>query len=259
MQILPVVTKLLITLLVAKLLSLFIWWYLPSEGVELNTKGSYQAKYHRVDFKNMLVETSKEHNVAYTKGSSFFSIESLVLKGLYGNTNKGFAIVAQKSKPLKTTIVGLGESYEGYRLKEIDNSSVLFSKGSKEYILKLENSKLQTLHKGSNDGEISEALVSRKDIRRYSKNPSKIWKDISISAFKKAGKIVGFRVNHIKVGSKMDTLGLKRGDLIIRANNIELKSPADAIELYKNIGKLNTISLVVLRNNQEKEIIYEIY
>ena len=49
------------------------------------------------------------------------------------------------------------------------------------------------------------------------------------------------------------------GDVIIKANNKELKSYADALDIYKKIGTLQALELVVLRNNQEKEIVYEIY
>ncbi|MDQ7068989.1 MAG: PDZ domain-containing protein [Sulfurimonas sp.] len=71
--------------------------------------------------------------------------------------------------------------------------------------------------------------------------------------------MVGFKVNRIKANSKMATLGLQKGDVITKANNIELKSFKDALDLYKKIDKIETISLVILRNNQEREIIYDIH
>jgi hypothetical protein len=39
------ITKLLILLAVAKSISLAIWWFLPSEGVELQVKENYKPKY----------------------------------------------------------------------------------------------------------------------------------------------------------------------------------------------------------------------
>jgi len=269
-KLLPIVTKLLILLLVAKFISLGVWWYLPSEGVELNAKKSYQAKYQRVDFKNMLVRAQvSEQTRAQTTASSStttaaYSINSLVLKGLYGSRFNGFAIVAQKSSPKKTTIVSVGEVYVGYKLKAIELTQVIFTKLGKEYVLSLAKSDSSNYSKSvrkkskSNSGDIDEAKVSRADIKRYSSNPSKIWKDIAIAPVKRAGKIQGFKINRIKAGSKMAQLGLKKGDIIIRANNVKLSSFNDAIKLYKNIDKLDTIALVVLRNNEEKEIIYEI-
>ena len=101
-SLLPVVTRLLILLLVAKFISLGVWWYLPSEGIELNAKKSYQAKYQRVDFRNMLTRAKVKQTTEKVKPT--YSTNSLILKGLYGSRFNGFAIVAEKSYPKITSI-----------------------------------------------------------------------------------------------------------------------------------------------------------
>ena len=262
---LPVITLLLTLLLVAKIISLAVWWYLPNEGVELNAKKSYQAKYQRVDFKNMLIRVKVTQAPKTTeKTMPSYSINSLILKGLYGSRFHGYAIVAKKSQPKKTTIVAVGEVYAGYKLKEIQLTQVIFGKLGKDYILALATPKTKiskVMQRVAHTGSISndtERVVTKNDIYYYSKNPSKIWKDIAIGPVKKRGKIVGFKVNRIKPGSKMALLGLQRGDIIIRANNVELTSFNDALNIYKNIDKIDAVEIVVLRNNQEKELTYEI-
>jgi len=269
-KLLSIAMKLLILILITKVISLALWWYLPSDGVELNAKKSYQVKYQRVDFKNMIKRAKSESSGSVTaeqtqQQTPAYSINSLVLKGLYGSKFNGFAIVAQKSSASNTTIVAVGESYGGYKLKEIELNDVIFTKAGKEYILKLqENSKTNFSNavkrvKKSLVNDEGEYRVSKSDIHYYSKNPNQIWKDIAIAPVKKNGKITGFKVNRIKANSKMAMLGLEKGDIIIEANNIKLSSFKDAINLYKNINKIDTIALIVLRNNQEKEIIYEIH
>lgn len=263
-KIISIVSTLLALLLIAKLISLSLWWYLPTEGVELNVKKSYQAKYQRVDFKNMLIKsTAPVVEKVEKKASIATSINNLVLKGLYGNKINGYAILAKKASLKKTTIVGIGEVYEGYKLQEIELKRVIFTKNSKEYVLELgekskasSKSSISRVKKSNVDAPSHE--VSKKDINYYSKNPAQIWKEIAISEVKKNGKIDGFRVNRIKKNSKMAELGLKKGDVIIKANNIVLKSYKDAIKLYQNIKNIDAIELVIIRDNQEKEIIYEI-
>jgi len=268
-KLLSIAMKLLVLLLIAKVFSLALWWYLPSDGIELNAKKSYQVKYQRVNFKNMLVRVKSPVDEMSTEQrlqqAPAYSINSLLLKGLYGSSFHGFAIVAQKTSASKTTIVEVGEIYAGYTLKEIALDNVIFSKSGKDYILKLKESSktdysraVSKVH-SKNINKYGEYRVSKTDIHYYSKNPNKIWKDIAIAPVKKNGKITGFKVNRIKVNSKMAMLGLKKGDIIIEANNIKLSSFKDAINLYKNINKIDTIALIVLRNNQEKEIIYEIH
>ena len=46
-------------------------------------------------------------------------------------------------------------------------------------------------------------------------------------------------MTRIKPNSKMAQLGLKKGDIMIRANNIKLTSFNDAIKLYKKIDKID--------------------
>ena len=262
---------LLILGVVSKTLSMFVWFYLPSEGVELASQNSYGVKYQRIDFKNMLIKAkvTQENRVQKEeeKSNTSYSINNLVLKGLYGNSSYGYAIVAKKSSMKKTEVVGVGEVFEGYKLLRIEMNHVVFTKGIKEYVLKLTETKIKSSQKirkvnkkryANSSVSTDEKKVTRADINSYAKNPSKIWKDISIMPLKKSGKIIGFQVTRIKRGSKMAELGLKKGDIIVEANNIQLSSFKDAIKLYKNINKLDTISLIVERNNEEKEIIYEI-
>ena len=257
-------SKILILLLLAKIISVALLWYLPSEGVELSSKKSYQVKYQRVDFKNMLV-SAKVVGKSTVKKTISYNINSLVLKGLYGSRFHGFAIVAKKKEPNKTTILAVGDSFAGYKLKEIQLNQVIFSKDGREYVLALDRKKdtfSNAIQKVKDDTQNSndngEYIVTRKDIKYYTSNPSRIWKNIAIDSFKKNGKIIGFKINRINPKSQFARIGLKKGDIIIEANNVRLRSLSDAFNVYKNIKNISTMDLVVLRNNQEKEIIYEI-
>ncbi len=263
-SLLQIVTKLLILLAIAKAVSLALWWYLPSDGVELSVKKNYKPNYQRIDFKNMLDSRVKELKSKVVKAdtSNSISITNMILKGLYGNDKKGYAILALKSKAKKTSIIEIGEKFSGYTLKSIMIDGVIFTKSSKEYVLNLQKPKKMkssiTRAEKKRESSSLNNSVSRSDISYYSKNPKAIWKDISIREVKKNGKIEGFKITKIKKGSKFASLGLQKNDLIIRANNIELKSYRDALDIYKNINKIDTMQIVVMRNNQETELVYEI-
>ncbi|MFK5937059.1 MAG: PDZ domain-containing protein [Sulfurimonas sp.] len=260
---LSVVTKLFILLIVAKSISLFALWFLPSDGVNAVVQKNYKPKYQRVEFKNMLISDKQVKQVArkiHQSSNNGMNITNMILKGLYGVGSKGFAIIALQSSPKNTTIVSVGEEYSGYVLKTILTTSVIFIKADKEYVLSMQEES-KNMNKMNNfvqavDGVQEEAKVSREDIKYYAKNPDKIWKDISIVQMKNKQ---GFKITNIRKNSKMDALGLKKGDIMIRANNNDLKSYKNAIDLYKSMDKLHTIELVVLRNNKEKEFIYEIH
>ena len=248
----------LILLSVAKVISLAIWWFLPNAGVELQVKQNYKPAYQRVDFKNMIdksfVKASSKPNAR-----SAYSINNMILKGLYGKGTSGFAIVAMKSSSSKTSVVSVGEVFSGYKLKNILKDGVVFTRSGADHILNM--IKAKTL--ASSAVKVVPVLkelkkVSRKDINNYIENNAQLWKDIAIDAIKESGKIKGFQVKRINKNSKIASLGLQKYDLIVAANNVRLKSLKDVLDIYKDIKKLKTVQLVVLRNNVEQELIYEI-
>lgn len=251
------ITKLLILLAVAKSISLAIWWLLPSEGIELQVKENYRPEYKRVDFNNMLESVDKSQIEKTKNLSSGISITNMVLKGLYGKENKGFAIVALKSSLDKTTIVPVGDEFSGYTLKTILSNGIVFVKAGKEYILEIRSTPNNSFILPVED-DSAPKNISRSDIEYYAKEPKNIWRDISITEVRKADKIIGFEVTRVAAKSIMESLGLKKGDIIIKANNVELKSYKDALDIYNKIDNLDTIQIVVMRNNQEKELVYEI-
>ncbi|DAB29470.1 MAG TPA: hypothetical protein CFH84_09275 [Sulfurimonas sp. UBA12504] len=261
---LPLFAKILILLLIAKTLSLGLLWFLPSDGVELVQKSNYKPKYQRVDFENMIKSPAESKSGGAKEGiSSAVGITSMVLKGLYGTQSAGYVIVALKASLSKTSIISIGEEFEGFQLNSIAQASATFTKAGKEYTLELEKiSAAGRVSAFTQTQEVDDTLsksVSKEDIALYAKSPQEIWKEISIVEIKNGEAIEGFKVTKITKGSKMATLGLREGDVIIKANNIELKSYKDAIEIYNGIDKLDAIQIVVIRENQEVEIVYEIH
>lgn len=251
---------LLVLLLVAKMIGVALFWFLPLEGKELQKHYSFTPDFVHVDLARAFgIKKTKAETGPISTYMPSSSISSLVLKGLYGNDKKGFALVAKKGNENKVAIVAIGESFEGYKLKSIGVEGVVFTRGGRDYALKLEKSKkieANVSYEAEDEGTLHR--VDNHDVEYFAKHPGEIWKNISIQEKRKDGKIVGFEVRWIKPGSKFASLGLKKGDLIIKANNKRLQSYKDAVDIYKKIDKLDEISIVVLRNNQEKELVYEI-
>jgi len=257
---LSIFTKLLILLLAAKSISLVLWWYLPTESVELVIQENYQPQYRRVDFKNMIqASDAPQRRSAASSFSGTASIGSMILKGLFGNKEKGFVVIAMRSAPKKTNIVSVGQRFKGYTLKSITLTGAIFDKNGKDYVLYLKKPDQKTgqyIKKVHTPGTPID--VTHADISHYIKNPKEIWNEISIVEVKEGKKIKGFKVTRIKKMSKLAALGLKVNDVIIKANNLALASYADVLNIYKQIDKLDALQLVVIRNNQEVELVYEI-
>lgn len=260
---LTLLLRLLFIVIIANAVSLALLWFLPGEGVDYTNVQSIQPVYHRYRIAGML-----EQGKVGTRGdggpasaSTAKKITSLVLTGLYGSKKSGFVVIALKSSPKKTEVIATGESFGGYTLVGVNADNAVFDRDGRTYTVYMENAGKLSAFSAVQETSAEEpaARISRSDVLGYAKNIQKIWQDISLVEVKENGGIAGFKVTRIKPNTPLANLGLKRGDIIIRANNQQLKSYADALGIYKEIDTLRVLELTVLRNNQEKEIVYEIY
>jgi len=264
-QLLRVLSRIFILIIIAKVLTLLLFWFLPNEGINYRTSASVTPEYHRYQLQGMLTSTPKSSHQPEVIGGGEnrpqgISISNMLLKGLYKRNTGGFIIVAKKSTPEKSTVLGLQEVFGGYTLVEIVDDGAIFERSGARYTLLLSTVKQSpVVMQATKVDEGHPHQVARHDIANYAQNFDQIWKDISIVPLKKEGKIQGFKVTRIRANTPFAQLGLKRNDIIIKANNKPMTSFADALAIYQGIDKLEAIELVVLRNNQEKELIYEIY
>ena len=265
----PVLMKitrnLLVIVLIAKVLSLLMLWYFPSEGVNYHPSSSKMPEYRRYSVQNIIkpAQTPDVKSTVEESGLTSYgpTIANMVILGLYKHKSGGLIVIALKGKPDDADVIGIGETYQGYTLKNILDNGALFSKDGRTYsLLFSEEEPKERYAKKSATAPGDEGIkqVEKSDINYYAKNFDQIWQDIGIEEVKQDGKITGFKVTRIKTGSPFATLGLRQGDIIIKANNKPMTSYKDALEIYKNIDKLEALQLIVLRNNQETEIVYEI-
>ena len=258
--IMAILTRLIIIVIIGKLIGLFLLWLLPNESIDFYEQKKMLPPYHPYTV-NMIIEPQvvlkgdKSDTIYLESG-----IRTMLLKGIYHKKDAGFVIVAMKLRPNKTEILGIGDKFEGYTLVEIKPSSAIFERASHHYTLELIRTDLASLRKKHApfiEGEPYQ--MSRMEIQEYAKNFGQILEDINIIEVKSRGELKGFKITRIRPNTPFSYLGLRKGDIIIKVNNEPLKSYADALNIYQNIDTLNEIELIVLRNNKEKELRYEIY
>jgi len=268
------VRNVLIIILVAKALSLVMLWYFQNEGVHYHPNSSKVPEYKRYSANNIIRSASKpDAQSAVAEPSSEEAkelaaygpnISNMTLKGLFKDQEGGFVIIALKAKPKDSEVIGIHDTFQGYELTRILKNGAVFDKRGAPYTLYFskENKDISYRKKGRSKAKVQDdggiKQVNKSDILHYAKNVKQIWKDIGIVEVKKNKKTVGFKVTRIKANTPFAQLGLRKGDIIIKANNKPMKSYKDAIAIYKGIDKLEALELIVLRNNQETEITYEI-
>lgn len=87
-------------------------------------------------------------------------------------------------------------------------------------------------------------------------------KDVLNSAFAVPyfvnNELSGYRLQSIEPGSPLLALGLRPNDVIVKADNLSLNSPAKIQELVASASNLNSLAITVLRNGQEVILNYKV-
>lgn len=168
-----------------------------------------------------------------------------------------------------TQVVALGKKYKKeYTLIGLNDHAAIFKGNGKSYRLRLgyddplsfQQSVTRSVEETSANAPHKNQWLTlpRDDVIRQAKDLKDISKKIKLGEVYKENKIDGFRVNAIDTNSIFATLGLLPGDIIVAVNNKKLTSYADAFSVYNKIGRMHSIQITVLRNNLQKEIVYEI-
>jgi general secretion pathway protein C len=237
--------KTLITFIVTLSFSGFIWSMINIFFLEkLPTNYIYIKK--PTNFYNIHLEKIFTNTITTNPIQKITTLKSIKLKAIFEDGKNSFIIIDDK----KDIFLNLNQKYKGYKLIKVTQNSAIFTKNNKQFEIKLNTKKTPsyttTSHKLNN--------ISKQTLKTYTQNPKQIWKNISI-----VKTVKGYKITYIKKDSIFDKLGLKKGDIILSINNQILQNDSDAWNIYKHINDFDEINMKIKRNNQIKELNYEIY
>jgi len=245
--------KVLVISIFLKALSMVAIYMLPKSSYEKSIKleDELDFKRYRIDRSMALLNAKKEEPKKKKEEPKkpIYKLDSLELKAIFANkSGEGWIIVKDKNdKKAKSVFLSNGDEFKGYTLKKINQASAIFMRDSKEYSLEMKKKDTIKDKIKKDEVEIQEddvvRVVSKREVDRYTKNYDEIWKNITINEIMKNGKIVGFKVEHIKKGTIFEKLGLKAGDIIEEVNGQKIRSYADAFNIYKNIKDIEVINI----------------
>jgi general secretion pathway protein C len=248
--------------------------FLPITGEEFSANTKAKALYFRVRLSNnsMVIAPIVKK---VPKKAPVSSMRGIKLLALYNNSSNTVVVTVEKNR--KTSVLGKGDTIDGFKLVSAGTDYALFKKSGKEFKLRLENTKtlgkkieknfrpavsrVKEKHSSSNEKIIEKdgiKLVKRNLLTTYTSHPEKIWKDIGITENKRNGRLHGFKINYVKRGSDFEKLGLRRGDLLMAINAEKLDNLGAVMSLYKDINNIENLTLTVERNGKSEDIEYEI-
>ena len=277
----PHIFKGLLALLILLLIIKLLWFvvevvWLPSSGVEHTEEKGGKALYYRVKLTpNEAPAPIKPTSARPAKPKG--SIKDIELLAIYNASDVTVITVSYKNK---TKVLSKGDEINGFVLEGAGSNFATFSKNSKTYQISLIKSK-----KGDNsvsktkgtdavtssetpsssskaEGDIVDAgdhrIVDKSLVEHYAKNMEEITKNIGIAEQKEGKDLKGFRVTFVRKNSHFSKLGLRRGDVIKSINGQEITSYNAAMNVYKNINAMDSLSLTITRGKEEMELEYEI-
>jgi len=268
------ILMLLILLLIVKLVWFVITWiWLPSSGVEHVGQKGGKALYYRV--KLTPNESSAPTKPTKLPTQQRGSIDDIILLAIYNA--KDVTVITVKHKG-KTKVLSRGDDINGFVLENAGRNFATFTKSEKSYkvmLFKGKGKNNNTAQASSSNapssasnkpkkvaGEVVDAgdrkLVDRSLVEHYAKNMDDIYKNIGIGELKKDGNLQGFQITFVRKDSPFSKLGVQRGDVIKSVNGQEINSYNAAFGVYKNIGSIDNMTLVIQRGNEEMELEYEI-
>jgi general secretion pathway protein C len=104
-------------------------------------------------------------------------------------------------------------------------------------------------------------VLNRGDVQDVINNSSQLLTQVRIIPHFEKGNIDqpdGFQVANIRPRSFFDTMGLRNGDIIKSVNREPVDNPEKAFEAYQKFKKESQIEVVVLRNNKEVTLRYDV-
>jgi len=263
---------LLILAAIAKALSLSSIYFLNRSGVSQTVDNSYTMPYKSYRFSKPfgIVDVVVKSEDIVKVNQPVYNLSSLELKAIYktskNGSDGGFIVALDNTKGKRSVFIKMLSEYNGYTLKELTNEKATFERKGQKYKLEFKKKKSSSLiqepiarpNRQKYSDDVIRA-VSKSEVHKYTKDFKSIWKSISIKEVKQNGKIDGFKVTSIKQGTIFDKLGLKKDDIIISVNNKPMKSYASAFKIYKDVKTMTSLKITVKRNNQTKDLEYEIY
>jgi general secretion pathway protein C len=203
------------------------------------------------------------------------SIKDIELLAIYNASDTTVVTVMHKNK---TKVLARGEEINGFTLEGAGSNYATFSKKGKNYRVDLIKGKkgtgsgsIRTVMPATSsdvaaasrtEGEVTDAgdhkIVDRSLLEHYAKNMDDIYKNIGIAEIKEGSTLKGFKITFVKRGSPFAKLGVRRGDIIKSINGQEINSYNAAFNVYKNIGDVENLTLVIKRGKEEMELEYEI-
>lgn len=172
-----------------------------------------------------------------------------LLGTIYAETpSKSWAIVLYKNKQ---ALYRIGSTIGGWKIATIKRREIILHRGKVKERLLIDGKPAKTA--GANTGA---RVVARSYIKNQLKDLSKVAGSVQIVPQTKGGT-KGLHVQSLHSRSFLYNMGLRKGDLLVKANGKPLTSFGDAASLMSMLEK-NSISLDIIRKGKRQTLKFKL-
>jgi len=249
--------------------------WLPSQGTNYSEEKGKSALFYRIKLSPNKAPPPKVKQNKQRIKKVLGNIKEIKLLAIYNASDTTVVTIEYKGK---TQVLAKGDKVNGFMLEGAGEDYANFSKNTKMFkvvLALLRDTKGKIRHiresgkakskekpKSAKIGEIIDAgdhkIVEKSLLTHFANNLDEVNKNIGIAEVKDKNGLKGFRISFIRKGSPFSQLGVKRGDIIKTINGQKIDSYNAAFAVYKNIGNIENLSMVIERRNEEMELEYEV-
>ncbi len=181
----------------------------------------------------------------------------IVLHGTFSSDDSRFAhaIIANTSGMEESYTVG-NEVPGGIKVHEILADRVILIRNQRYETLRLLRDDIKgvditsrpaSMHKTDHRSD-SPGLPTLKEL------PDSLNDLVSPQPVRVGGKFIGFRLKPLKAPYLLDKLGLQRGDVITRINEVDLNNPMKGMQALNSISSGDNVNMNIRRNGQDMSL-----
>lgn len=203
------------------------------------------------------VPVKKENKKEIVKILKFPPLDEILdLKGTFvmkKNPSNSLAIIEIKKKN-QMDFYHIGDIVAGAKIIDIKENKIFMEYGFQNVILSNKGWYLAPVNPDyTYEVDITETIMNLKKESRSLFN-------LKCKPVIENGKVIGYRISGIKMGSIIEKLGIKNGDIIKKVNTVPVVSEKDAFMIYQNIMKygIERVVVKILRNNFPYTLLYHL-
>jgi general secretion pathway protein C len=171
-----------------------------------------------------------------------------------------YAIIEDKVKKNQDVFNIKDSVFDQATLTAIYNDRVDVLKDGVTETLRLDNTPESGVETKDGVGQVGENqfIVEEAELDKALENLPLLLTQARAVPYFKEGKAIGLRMFAIRSASLFEKIGLKNGDILKSVNGNSLGDLSQAMKLFERLKEERSLSVILERNNEEKEFSYQI-